>query len=52
MQTRNIYTHTREEREERLVSLIIQMKRKLAKLKGALPAGPFQIFGYRNCETI
>ena len=36
---RNIYAHTREECEEKLAALIIQMKQELAELKAAQAAG-------------
>ena len=36
---RNIYAHTREECEEKLAVLIVQMKRELAELKAAQAAG-------------
>ena len=36
---RNIYAHTREECEEKLAALIVQMKRELAELKAAQAAG-------------
>ena len=36
---RNIYAHTREECEEKLAVLIVQMKRELAELKAAQTAG-------------
>jgi len=40
---RNIYAHTREECEEKLAALIVQMKRELAELKAAQAAGaPFR----------
>lgn len=40
---RNIYAHTREECEEKLAALIVQMKRELAELKAAQEAGaPFR----------
>ena len=36
---RNIYAHTREECEEKLAALIVQMKKELAELKAAQAAG-------------
>ena len=36
---RNIYAHTREECEEKLAVLIVQMKRELAELKAAQATG-------------
>ena len=36
---RNIYAHSREECEEKLAALIVQMKRDLAELKAAQAAG-------------
>ena len=39
IQLLNIYAHTREECEEKLAALIVQMKRELAELKAAQAAG-------------
>ena len=36
---RNIYAHTREECEEKLAALIVEMKRELAELKAERAAG-------------